>query len=252
MPKNHKSNCQCCICREEYHHSEQTKQKISKSLAGKTPWNKGLTKETDSRVAKSAKNLEGNHPSEEKKRNQSKRMKGNKNPFYGKHHTKETIKKNREAHLGICHSEESNKKRSKTHKQLWRNPKFKESRLKANFKSLKLKPNKPEILLNSILQDMFPNQYKYVGDGSILIGYKNPDFISIKGKKIIELFGDYWHSEKYRLLTFNDCLSNKKHEQQRINHFTKYGYQTLIVWEHELKDIDLLKQKLQKFNNKRK
>jgi hypothetical protein len=46
-------------------------------IKGKPSWNKGLTKETDSRVAECAKNLEGKHPSEESKH------------------------KNREAHIGI-------------------------------------------------------------------------------------------------------------------------------------------------------
>ena len=36
--------------------SKESREKISKSLQGNTPWNKGLTKETDGRVAKNIKN----------------------------------------------------------------------------------------------------------------------------------------------------------------------------------------------------
>jgi len=62
-----------------------------------------------------------------------------------------------------------------------------------------------------------------------------PDFININGqKKIIELYGDYWHR--------NDD------PQDRIDLFAKYGYQTLIIWEHELKNEVELKDKLQEFS----
>ena len=47
-----------------------------------------------------------------------------------------------------------------------------------------------ELLKNNNLE------YDFVGDGKIMIGTKNPDFINIKIKKIIEVFGDYWHTKK--------------------------------------------------------
>lgn len=40
--------------------SEETKKKISESLTGRTPWNKGLTKETDKRLAKSGETWKNN------------------------------------------------------------------------------------------------------------------------------------------------------------------------------------------------
>lgn len=95
------------------------------------------------------------------------------------------------------------------------------------------------------LSKLFPNEYKYVGNGSILIGFKNPDFINVKGqKKIIELFGDYWHSKK------KTGRTKKQEEFQRVKHFAKYGYKTLIVWESELRDIIVLKKKLIEFHRK--
>jgi len=76
-----------------------------------------------------------------------------------------------------------------------------------------------------------------VGDGSFVINGFNPDFVNINGqKKIIELFGDYWHR--------NTQIKDKK----RIKTYNKYGYKVLIVWEHELENINKLKIKLQKFN----
>lgn len=100
---------------------------------------------------------------------------------------------------------------------------------------LSRRPTNPELELDKILKNMFPKEYRYVGNLSHWIGGKNPDFININGKrKAIELFGDYWHR--------NDD------PQERINHFRNYGYEALVVWECELKNKSLLKQKLLDFH----
>ena len=54
--------------------------------------------------------------------------------------------------------------------------------------------NKAEKYLELILENLYPGEWKFVGDGQVRISGKCPDFININGeKKIIELFGDYWH-----------------------------------------------------------
>ncbi len=95
-------------------------------------------------------------------------------------------------------------------------------------------PNKLEISMEKIIKDNgFP--YKYVGSGEVIIGYWNPDFININGqKKLIEVFGDYWHR--------ND------NPQSRINRFKKYGFDTLVIWEHELKSVDNVVKKIREFD----
>lgn len=85
-------------------------------------------------------------------------------------------------------------------------------------------PNGAETRLLAKLDGWLPGKYKYVGDGSTLIGGKNPDFIY--GTHLIELFGEYWHQEG--------------DEGPRIDHFQQYGFQTLVIWERELKDPDLM------------
>jgi G:T-mismatch repair DNA endonuclease (very short patch repair protein) len=57
------------------------------------------------------------------------------------------------------------------------------------------------------------------------------------------LFGDFWHSKKIT------GLKKKEHRKQRQAHFAKYGYKTLVIWEHELQNIQRLKRKLVEFNN---
>jgi very-short-patch-repair endonuclease len=85
------------------------------------------------------------------------------------------------------------------------------------------KPNKPEAYICSMLQFIRPNEWKYVGDGQFILGGKCPDFVNINGeKKIIELFGDYWHKGQKA--------------QDRIDIFSRYGYKTLVIWENELKN----------------
>jgi len=107
--------------------------------------------------------------------------------------------------------------------------------MKLIFQGLKLKPNKPEKLLNNLLN----KDYKYVGNGKFWIRGFNPDFININGqKKIIELYGDYWHNK----------LDYKIRDKRRLIEYKKQGYKTLIVWEHELKDLDKVKEKLLEFN----
>ena len=94
---------------------------------------------------------------------------------------------------------------------------------------------KPEIFLEKVLNQLLPKEYKFVGRGEVIIANKLPDFINVNGqKKIIEMYGDYWHR--------ND------NPQNRIDLFKQYGYDTLIVWEKELKDLYKLSTKLNKFH----
>lgn len=84
---------------------------------------------------------------------------------------------------------------------------------------------------------------KKLGDGKFIPAGKSPDFINVNGqKKIIELYGDYWHGP--------EMTGRTKEEKQRVDCFAKEGYQTLIIWEHELNDISALGGKLVCFANR--
>jgi len=156
-------------------------------------WNRGLTKETDERVAKY-----GRSGGETRRRNGTNKSIGEKN--------------------------------SKNIKRFWQTPEYVAKQMEARG----VKPNKPEKFLTKLFQKLFPNQWKYVGDGQFILAGKCPDFVNINGqKKIIELYGDYWHKDD--------------NPQDRIDLFAKYGYQTLVIWEHELKDIKQLLGKLMGF-----
>jgi hypothetical protein len=95
--------------------------------------------------------------------------------------------------------------------------------------------NKTEELILKLLNSLFPQEYKFVGNFQVFFGGKCPDFININGKKkIIEYFGQYWHRED--------------NPQNRINHFKKYGYDTYIILEKELKNIEELSHHLEQFH----
>jgi len=102
-------------------------------------------------------------------------------------------------------------------------------------------PNEPEAKLIGLFFN-YNLSYQYVGDGRFFVNGKNPDFINKEKKKIIELFGTYWHSEE------RTGLSNEEHEQKRINIFAEHDYDVLVIWEHELEDMDKVLEKVKEFD----
>jgi G:T-mismatch repair DNA endonuclease (very short patch repair protein) len=101
------------------------------------------------------------------------------------------------------------------------------------------KPNKKEqVLIKLLKSNNFP--YKYVGNGKVWLSGKNPDFINVNGqKKLIELFGDYWHNKKH--------FPQSNDEQSLSQHYKKYGFKCLIIWEKELKNSEKVIQKIREF-----
>lgn len=159
--------------------------KISQTLKGRIPWNKGL--KNDPRMANQAKaGVE-----------RMKKMNSN----WHKHHTEESIKRTMSVQS----------------------------------------PTSIEIKLTKIM-DKYGFPFRFVGNGQVMIGRKIPDFINTNHKKqLIEIFSRYWHSlEKTGRTEYEE-------EQYRINIFKEFGYSTLIIWEDELDNEELLVGKIQKF-----
>lgn len=95
-------------------------------------------------------------------------------------------------------------------------------------------PTKPESELLSLLQiNNLP--YKYVGDGQLIIKGCNPDFVNVDGKKkLIELFGFYWHAEKEGGIG----------KTEKIQFYKSLGFDCLIVWDYELDNPSKLLEKI--------
>jgi len=157
---------------------------------------------------------------------------------------------------GILRTKEHSEKVSENARRMWSNPKMKEKMVKSMFKAVSSTPNSTENYLLELIEEWLPTEYEY--NDSQLIGGRKPDFISTNGKKkIIELFGCYWHNCPYhtradREMEINEDFDKlvKDIENERKEHFAKFGYDTLIIWEHDLHIEDLfssLEQKVKSF-----
>jgi G:T-mismatch repair DNA endonuclease (very short patch repair protein) len=151
------------------------REKISKRQIGREGWNKGLTKETDRRLARIALKI-------------SKAVK----------------------------------------EKQWNNPNFdKKAWFEAVKKGQTRRPSGFEKLYMEFLESL---GFKYTGDGSYWIENKNPDFTNLEEKKIIELFGTYFH---------------KREDEEKVKDFYgSKGFRVLVVWDNEKKE-DIVKKILE-------
>ncbi|MDD5169791.1 MAG: hypothetical protein PHN75_13295 [Syntrophales bacterium] len=132
---------------------------------------------------------------------------------------------------GIMVSDETRVRLSEARKANFRDPEY----LKRFYKSMNISPNKPEKKILSLLENLYPGEWKYTGDFSFAINGKCPDFTNCNGqKKVIELYGDYWH--------------RGQNPQDRIDAFKPFGFDTLVIWERELKNMESVKNKIQEFH----
>lgn len=161
----------------------------------------------------------------------------------GKKYTPETnIKKGRAGVLnpfyGRTHSAETRRKLSMQARERMSDPDFKTRLFEKIAASQRRKPNKAEVQLLDLLNKQFPGEWKYVGDGSLIINGLNPDFVNINGKKnLIELFGTYWHRDvKKRSWNYT--------EPGRVAAFKQMGFRCLVIWDKELSDKERLVRKL--------
>jgi hypothetical protein len=119
-------------------------------------------------------------------------------------------------------------------KKLWEDSSWKKEIVKKIFKASHVRPNYKESVLDGLIQLVRPKEFLYVGDGSVIIEGKCPDWINVNGKKqIIELFGRFWHPPE--------------DEEKRKVYFSKYGYEVLVVWEFELSNFERLFEKIRGF-----
>lgn len=134
------------------------------------------------------------------------------------------------ARTGCRHTPEAKAKIREAALQQWRHPIKRQRIIKALLEMRS--PNKLEQKLLSILSIAYPNEWKFVGDGQLIIAGRCPDFVNVNGKKlIIELFGECWHKPSDELI------------KKRL--FAKYGYGTLVIWSKELYNKSVLLQKIE-------
>jgi very-short-patch-repair endonuclease len=102
------------------------------------------------------------------------------------------------------------------------------------------KPTKLEQKFDAFFkQNNFP--FNYVGDGKLWIDGKNPDFVCNPKKLVIEVGNKTEKSIKRKGRIYCDW---KGYEEQRKAHFKKSYFDCLCLWEDELKNPQLMVQKI--------
>jgi len=228
--------------------SDEWKERNSNSHIGQIAWNKGLNKETNETVAQYSESLHLHQRSKSHSQHISQAKKGNPLAIAGwnKGLTKETNK----SMAKLANNKERSEAISKALKGriiTWGDKisqvkieQFKDKvfsdRMVMNITrhAWEVSPNKPEKLMLDLLEELCPGEWDYVGNSGLVLGRLIPDFAHRYGKLLIEIFGDYWHKDT--------------NIQKRIDHFMRYGYSTLIIWEHEIKNTpDLVEEKVANF-----
>jgi len=237
---------------------------------GKKTWNSGLTVENSKLLKEQSERMKLNNPMSNLKNREKiseiKKMQykeGKLSPWnLGKHHSEKTKRileekvyskkrdKTYEEIYGKERADDIKKRKNKSMKKTLSSSdakKLKSKRAYENFKDPKFlknysngmakKPNKKELILIRLIQEKkFP--FRYVGNFSYWVCGKNPDFISTsKNKKIIEMFGDYWHNKPEVV----------KKDKDKLSVYSKEGFSTLIIWEKELNNLNNVSDKIKNF-----
>jgi G:T-mismatch repair DNA endonuclease (very short patch repair protein) len=217
---------------------------------GKLAWNRGLTKETDVRVAKNSASNVGKKRSDDTRKLISIKAKERElNPEY-KHKVKlihqdpEWVKNQSATTKKYWQDPKLRKNRSNDLKKQWKDPKWAKNAMSKSLEAnMTVRPNKPEKQVIQILKSL-SSSIKYVGDGRCWISGMNPDFVDAENMKIIEVLGCYWHG----CSKHSPDLKKQRHNTSRINKFKRLGYLVLTIWECELKHPQKVMMKIQKLN----
>lgn len=102
-------------------------------------------------------------------------------------------------------------------KRHWADPEWAERRIRETIEGLLKRPSSLErILIKFFKEHDLP--FKYTGNGSFLIGFKNPDFINVNGLKLcLEIHNSYFNR------------GDNQYAIKRKNHFAKYGWDCIVI-----------------------
>lgn len=228
-------------------HSERSKHKMSESrkrlyAEGKmTPWNKGLTKKVDSRLAKVSRISSRPKTLKHRRKIGEAHRKLWGDPDFRKAHIKQFREKaklqwqNPEFRSFMedfmrrkWKEEEYRKEHSIFMKALWANDKFKQRQMKRMLKGLLRRPTSLELQFINICEK-YGLPFEYVGDGELYIGSRNPDFVHRDGKKIcVEVANTY---KKHHVADY---------EQERKRHFSRFGWRCIVFMGNKLDETSVL------------
>lgn len=120
---------------------------------------------------------------------------------------------------------------------LWKDPEYRERQIKAILNGLFKRPTKLEEKFNNFF-DANKLPFTYCGNGTLMIGYKCPDYYDNNGKKICIEVASKKQKESLKKIPW------QQYEKERIDHFAKYGWECLVLWEDNLENESDLLQKI--------
>jgi hypothetical protein len=170
--------------------------------------------------------------------NKKKGLQGKLNPFYGKRHSDKTklligqksaerIKVNGHPWFGRHHSSVAKQKISNAN--IGR--KHSDVVLQKLLKMRLQRPTKFELAVQQFLEMHYPGEWKYCGDGSVILNGKCPDFINCNGQKKVVLANSvYWH------MTVKG-LTRKQSERIELKPYNEIGFDVWFIWDDKLKGL---------------
>ena len=123
------------------------------------------------------------------------------------------------------------------------------------IKGIRTSPNRCEIKLIDLLNEILPNTFQFQGYSKAVkinvpvlkLSKQIPDFVHNSKKLLIDLFSETWH-----LKIGGNGKTAKQVEAERMTHAKKYGFDTLVIWTTELEETpELVKKKILKWYNNR-
>lgn len=188
--------------------------------------------------------------------------KGHKRGMYGKHHREDSKKKYVETrrknnsfkvnsgcfkkgdipyNKGKKAKKETIEKNRLNGIKMWQNKEYAEKTIKSILNSLIKRPTSYEKKIAELCIE-FSLPFIYTGNGTFLIGHKNPDFVNKRDKIAIEVYNDY-----FKIRDFGSC---EEYEKQRSEYFAKYRYKTIFIRKNEIMSKDWKELCLTKINGR--
>jgi len=94
------------------------------------------------------------------------------------------------------------------------------------------RPNKFEKRCGNYLNKLFPDKFRYVGDGSVVIKSRFPDYISDEMRIVVLCNGLYWHLLRKGL---KDTQKNRLEiELYESLPYRDAGYEVWFIWEDSI------------------
>jgi hypothetical protein len=100
------------------------------------------------------------------------------------------------------------------------------------LKAVCASPNKFETKCLALLQNLYPNKFKYTGDGTCIINGRSADAYSLELNTIVLFHGVYWHLERGGLVINEE----NKRSVEKVDSlpFLFAGYKVIFLWEDEI------------------